>query len=372
MEKQGNLVNAAELNPEIDKQSDLFIPDLAAVILKSDGASADYPLFTVDRTTIKTKRKFGNESWSVTIYPTEVGLPTIHDKDVLLVLIGKMMELRNKRRNSTEPLEPYITVTGYELAKQLQRSQGGRSYEKIKVSLDRLQHTSFHSQTVHNGTPIEGGVFHLIDNYDYVEKLNREGKVIEGQTQLRIKLSDFIMDAINNDTPQIITYPRQYLRLKKPFDKRLYEIANKAVGQNSRRDKEITFKLATLHERIYPKKHLLKKFRYAISQRTASGPFVILNYVMQFDPATDKVTFGHAHAIHEKPTPRPKFDAKKIPPLTTKTMDHAQRILNGKDLGAIQKAWLADLTHKKEMPEDAQTAFLEYCREVMEELCKPS
>ena len=359
-------MNAAELNPEIDKQSDLFIPDLAAVILKSDGASADYPLFTVDRTTTKAKRTFGNDNWSVTIYPTEVGLPTIYDKDVLLVLIGKMMELRNTRRNSPEPLEPYITVSGYELAKQLQRSQGGSSYEKIVVSLDRLQHTSFHSKTVNNGTPIEGGVFHLIDNYDYVEKLNRDGKVAKGQTQFRIKLSDFIMDAINNDTPQIITYPRQYLRLKKPFDKRLYEIANKAVGQNSKRNKEVTFKLATLHARMYPTTHQLKKFRYAISQRTAAGPFTILNYVMKFDPDTDKVTFGHAHASHEKPKPKPKFDAKKIPPLTTETLNHAQRILIGRDVDAIHKAWLVDLDHKKEMPDDAQTAFLDYCREVIE------
>ena len=359
-------MNAAELNPEIYKEGDLFIPDLDAVILKSDRASAEYPLFTVDRTTVKTKIEFGNDHWSLAIYPTEVGLPTIYDKDVLLVLIGKMMELKNAQRNSHAPLDPYITLNSYEINRQLQRSQGGRSYAKIVVSLDRLQHTSFHSKTVHNGTPIEGGVFHLIDNYDYVEKLNRDGKVIKGQTQFRIKLSDFIMDAINSDRPPIITYPRHYLRLKKPFDKRLYEIANKAVGQNSKRNKEVTFKLATLHERMYPKTHKLTKFRYAISQRTAAGPFTILNYVMKFDPDTDKVTFGHAHASHEKPTPKPKFDAKKIPPLTAETLNHAQRILNGRNVDAIHKAWLEDLTHKKEMPDDAQTAFLDYCREVIE------
>ena len=342
----------ASLRKDQQTQHDLFVTDIFdALPVKGDMASMAYPLFSVSTRPEAVDKTFGDGDWWLTLKTTTSGRPTMHDRDVLLFCISHIMQRKNQRRNSTEPISNVVEVSGYELLRQVQREPSQSNYEAIKNGIRRLAGTIIETN-IRNGAEVYTKGFSLMDGYEFEDE--------KGNTkQFRLELSKWVMDAINTDN--VLKYHRDYFRLKSSVDKRLYEIARKFVG-TKQRGKRWPIKLKNLYSRVEPKSDL-KYFRRTIKQTVTRDP--LPEFTIEYDGAADTVIFGQRHTS-EKPQPKPKFDAKKIPPLTAETLNHAQRILNGRNVDAIHKAWLAELDHKKEMPDDAQTAFLDYCREVIE------
>jgi len=62
--------------------------------------------------------------------------------------------------------------------------------------------------------------FGLIDRYRIVRE-TRDGRMQE----IEVKLSDWVFNAIN--AREVLTLSRNYFRLRKPLERRLYEIARK-------------------------------------------------------------------------------------------------------------------------------------------------
>ena len=87
---------------------------------------------------------------------------------------------------------------------------------------------------------------------EYVKVVMRDGRM-QG---VEITLSDWIFSAINAKGKDILTISRDYFRLRKPLERRLYELARKCCGQN----KKWHFRVKTLHERT-GSTSTLKEFR---------------------------------------------------------------------------------------------------------------
>ncbi len=69
--------------------------------------------------------------------------------------------------------------------------------------------------------------FGLIDRYRIVRE-TRDGRMQE----IEVKLSDWVFNAIN--AREVLTLSRNYFRLRKPWERRLYEIARKHCGYKQR------------------------------------------------------------------------------------------------------------------------------------------
>jgi plasmid replication initiation protein len=83
---------------------------------------------------------------------------------------------------------------------------------------------------------------------------------------------------------QVLTLHPDYFRLTRPIERRLYEIARKAVGQ----DRRWSFKMQTLHQRS-GSKGSLREFRRQLKPVIATDH--LPDYRITYDAAEDIVTF---------------------------------------------------------------------------------
>lgn len=97
--------------------------------------------------------------------------------------------------------------------------------ELLKDALRRLQGTQIETNLRQGGKEYFK-VFGLIDSAEIVRE-TRDGRMLD----VEIELSDWVFDAIENN--HVLTLHRQYFQLRKPLERRLYELARKHCGQQS-------------------------------------------------------------------------------------------------------------------------------------------
>ena len=102
------------------------------------------------------------------------------------------------------------------------RQTSGRGYELLKDALRRLQGTQIETNLRQGGKEYFK-VFGLIDSAEIVRE-TRDGRMQD----VEITLSDWVFDAIENN--HVLTLNRKYFFLRKPLERRLYELARKHCG----------------------------------------------------------------------------------------------------------------------------------------------
>ncbi|WP_298938457.1 replication initiator protein A [uncultured Ruegeria sp.] len=77
---------------------------------------------------------------------------------------------------------------------------------------------------IHTGTERQWNVFGLVES---AKAIRRD---VDGVLQeVQVTLSDWVFNAIQ--TKEVLTISRDYFRLKKPLERRMYEIARKHCGK---------------------------------------------------------------------------------------------------------------------------------------------
>ena len=99
------------------------------------------------------------------------------------------------------------------------RSTGQRGYKLFNDALRRLQGTQIETNITTGGKE-EMDLFSFIDRARTVKE-TRDGRM----EAIEITLSDWVFNAINEKGRDILTISRDYFRLRKPLERRLYEIA---------------------------------------------------------------------------------------------------------------------------------------------------
>ena len=99
----------------------------------------------------------------------------------------------------------------------------GRGYEALRAALRRLQGTQIETNITTGGTE-QLDIFSLIDRARIVRE-TRDGRMQE----IEIELSDWVFNAIR--AREVLTLHRNYFRLRKPLERRLYELARKHCGR---------------------------------------------------------------------------------------------------------------------------------------------
>src|SRR5690606_12071912 len=99
----------------------------------------------------------------------------------------------------------------------------GRGYEGLKAALVRLQGTQIETNIVTGGAE-QLDLFSIIDRARIIRQ-TRDGRMQE----IEIELSDWVFNAIT--AQEVLTLHRNYFRLRKPLERRIYEIARKHCGR---------------------------------------------------------------------------------------------------------------------------------------------
>lgn len=211
------------LLPERHPVRDFFIElDAVDVTPRSDMASMGFPIFSLANADMRTLR-YEFDQTIIEIHPSSKGLATIFDKDILIYAISKLMD----RQNRGAPIGQVVRITTHDLLVSTNRQTGGITYERLEEALDRLAGTRIKTN-ITTGSEVTRQNFGIIEWYEY----NRKGSGFAERLKfLDIKLSDWLYRTVT--AAEVLPISRDYFRLRRPIDRRLYEMARKHCGRQS-------------------------------------------------------------------------------------------------------------------------------------------
>ncbi|WP_129560948.1 replication initiator protein A [Paraburkholderia dokdonensis] len=261
----------SRLAPLRHRQCDFFVADILDASPKDDLASMEHPLFAL-RAGDRRIRVYERKETRVTVKPGVDGCATIHDKDLWIYCISQLVAAKNRGREITRT----VRFTAYDFLHSTNRDTSGRAYIRMGEMLARLTGTRIETN-IETAGKRERGFFGLIDSAKVIE---RDGG--DRMVAVEVTLPDWLFRSV--DAMQVKTLSPNYFRLRKPLDRRIYELACKHCGNQPTWKCSIT----TLHEKSGSADKLFK-FRAAIKALAASGE--LPDYRMAYDPKADNVTF---------------------------------------------------------------------------------
>lgn len=208
-------------------QLDLFIANLLDYNLKDDTATMEAPVFS-----LSTKLDLKIWKWEsadkkrwLEVTPSVKGRATMHDKDVLIYLTSQLMSAMNESLRSGQKMPGRrVRFTLYDYLRATGRDTSGRAYSRFVDSLDRLAGTRLKTNMVMQGKQTLEG-FGLIEKYQIVRTDDHPD---ERMVSIEIVLSEFLYSAV--EQKEVLTISHDYFDLRRPLEKRLYELARKHVG----------------------------------------------------------------------------------------------------------------------------------------------
>ena len=210
----------SQLLPDRHPQHDLFICDVADAVLKDAMAMMEHPFYSLSKKPETTPRRYedGHGNW-LQVLPSYKGLATIYDKDILIYCISQIM---HKIREG-EKVSKRVRINSRNLLAFTNRGTSGRDYMALIDSLDRISGTRIRTN-VRTGDEEQTDEFGLVDTSSIRRKHGLDGRLL----WCEIQLSDWVFNAI--EANEVLTLHRDYFRLRKPLERRIYEIARNHCG----------------------------------------------------------------------------------------------------------------------------------------------
>ena len=200
---------------------DFFICDFLGPPPKDDMASMEHPLFTLATRPDRRVLRYAHGDAEIEVTPSVKGLPTIHDKDVLIFCVSQLMAAVNAGR----PTSPVLHLKAHDLLVATNRETSGDGYRRLRDALERLSGARIVTNLETGGVESTRG-FGLIDAWEILRKA-RGGRMI----LVTVTLSDWIYRSVLSRS--VLTLSRDYFFLRKPLERRVYEIARKHCGRQA-------------------------------------------------------------------------------------------------------------------------------------------
>lgn len=227
-----------KLLPIRHSNRDFFLADLVDTVLKDDNVTMEVPVYSLstkpDLSTFKWVSKDGKRKLEIT--PSTLGRATMHDKDVLIYVTSQMTEALNRDRSDAKNRVVRFTVHDYLVTTN--RHTSGREYQTFETALRRLSGTRIYTNIETGDIRIKRD-FGLIDGWEIVEKSPTDERMIA----VEITLSEWLFNAIQ--AREVLTLDPNYFRIRKPIERKVYEIARKHCGNQA----QWKISLSLLHEK---------------------------------------------------------------------------------------------------------------------------
>ena len=336
------------LLPDRYQQGDLFVCDIFDAAPKGDSASMEHPVFSLATKPDTRVREYRNGDAWLKVTPSVKGLATVHDRDVLIYCISQLMA---GHRDGREPSKN-LRLKAYDLLTATNRQTNGQAYDALKATLERLRGTTI-STNITTGGVEQWDTFGLIDKARIIRE-TREGRMQE----LEITLSDWVFNAIRGQ--EVLTLNRRYFQLRKPLERRLYELARKHCGQQS------SWQIG------------LEKLKEKTGSSSTPKEFKrMIVAIIEADKAHDHMPDYSLTLEGGIVTVRPKQEFKEAyaPPasllsvfLKDETYERAREAAPGWDIRTLEQEWREWMS---EAPRNADGAFIGFCRKWFEKRGRP-
>lgn len=328
------------LAPDRHPQHDLFICDVADAVLKDVMPMMEHPFYSLSkRPELAVRRYEHNGSW-IEITPSVKGLATIYDKDILIYCISQIMaKIRNK-----EPVSKRVRISSRDLLIFTNRGTAGPNYAALVEALDRLEGTRIRTNIV-TGDEEQTNGFGLID----ASAIRRKHNTMDGRLLwCDITLSDWVFNAIQHN--EVLTLHRDYFRLRKPIERRIYEIARKHCGTQA----SWRISLPLLQKKCGAK-GAEKHFRSSLRELEKGNH--LPDYHIALDDR-DMVTFTKRAEMKLGVEPEPEL-VTWVRPLKPDVYEDARTSAPGWDVRVLEEEWRAWI---KEVPKNPERHFVKFCQ----------
>ncbi|WP_235907957.1 plasmid replication initiator TrfA [Siccirubricoccus phaeus] len=321
---------------------DFFVCDLFDAAPKGDMASMEHPIFSLSTKPDRRARRYEHNGHFLQVSPSDLGLATVHDRDVLIFCISQVMAALNEGRAVSKVLR----FKAYDLLISTNRGIDGRGYEQLRAAFKRLQGTQIETNIITGGIEMID-IFSLVDRVRIVRE-TREGRMLD----VEVTLSDWVFNAIHSN--EVLTLHRDYFRLRKPLERRIYELARKHCGRQG----EWRISLDLLQKKC-GSNSTLREFRRLVGeiveQDQAHGHMP--DYALSF--TDDVLTVWPRRALPDGSGEAIAYDRVR---LTQDGYEAARKAAPGWDVYGLEGQWKAWMQKtQKPLPRAPDAAFAKWC-----------
>ena len=298
---------------------DLFICDVLEASPKDDLGTMEHPIFSLSTKPDRRILSYDHNGTHVEVVPSVKGRATIHDKDILIYCISQIMAGLNAGREVSRTLQ----LKAHDLLVATGRDTGGDSYLRLREAFERLAGTRITTNIATGGIEATSG-FGLIESWEILRK-TRGGRMIS----VMVTLSDWLFRSVL--ARSVLTLSRDYFTLRKPLERRVYELARKHCG----RQPEWRISVGLLHKKSGSAAPV-RVFRAAIRKMIEEAQ--LPDYLMTEEPG-DVIRFARQGVIEEEaPDLAASLSAPRFDP---EVLEAARAHAPGADVYALEAEWRA-------------------------------
>ena len=324
------------LLPDRHPNHDLFICDVLDAIPKDDLGSMEHPVFSLSTKPDTRILTYEHRDVRIQITPSMKGLATIFDKDLLIYCISQLIA----KKNLNKPISQDIHLQAHDLLVWSNRETSGDAYRRLLEAFERLRGTTIVTNIKAGGEQITNG-FGLIESFRIVRQ-TQSGRMSE----IQVRLSDWMFKAVKG--AEILTLSRDYFRLRKPIERRIYEIARKHCGEQA----EWKISLELLQKKTGASSHG-RAFKAMVRELVENDH--LPDYSVSLDGTM--VLFKNRSLMTER------TDESEYPVLMTETYNDARIVAPGYDVYALEQQWREFWVDTgKPILHDPDKAFIAFCR----------
>ncbi len=309
---------AAGLLPDRYPQGDFFLCDILGASPKDDLASMEHPLFSLSTRPDLRVLDYTHNGAEIRVTPSVRGLATIHDKDILIYCISQLVAALNAGRTVSR----HLTLRAHDLLVATNRDTSGDAYRRLIEAFERLAGTRITTNITTGEIETTRG-FGLIEAWE-IRRATKAGRMIS----VAVTLSDWLYRAVL--ARSVLTLSRDYFRLRKPLERRVYELARKHCG----RQPEWVVSMAVLHKKS-----------------GAASPLRVFRKMIRDMIAADHLPDYHLHEGEgDLLVVRPRrvvaagagaLALTSLPPLSSACIERARSLAPGHDIHALEARWRA-------------------------------
>lgn len=337
------------LLPDRRPGPDFFVCDIFDAAPKGDMASMEHPIFSLStKPDLKIRRYENGRNW-LEITPSVKGLATVHDRDVLIFVISQIMAALNDNRSVSKT----VRFQALDLLIATNRDTGGHAYKALRATFDRLNGTVI-STNIATGDTEQWENFGLIESTKILRK-TRDGRMLE----VEITLSDWVFNAIRAN--EVLTLHPDYFRLRKPLERRLYELARKHCGVKTewKIGLELLQKKCGSNSTLFEFRRLIK----TIADDDAAHKHMP-DYSVSLDD--DFVLFESRGTV-----PMKRSQAGAVGTLDSRAHDAARAAAPGWDVYHLEREWREWCGKTKAEPKRPGAHFVKFCKTWHEKRGRP-
>lgn len=338
------------LLPERHPQHELFICDVADAVLKDVMPHMEHPFYSLSKKPETTIREYKNNGQWLKVTPSVKGLATIYDKDVLIYCISQIMA----KLKTGQVVSRRVQINSRDLLVFTNRGTAGKDYEALQDAIERIRGTTI-STNIRTGDEEQTDTFGLIDSSSIRRKHGLDGRLLSCE----ITLSEWVFNAIKHN--EVLTLHRDYFRLRKPIERRIYELARKHCGQQPTWKASVNVLLKKSGSKSSD-----KEFRRSVRELAATNH--LPDYTVTFDAVDDMVTFQNRGSVKAgaSDTADPWSGL-----LDSECYGDAKNVAPGWDVYHLEREWRAWLGENDIAPRHPERHFVKFCQTWFEKRGRP-